>query len=154
MNPDRFTIKTQGCACDPVGVEMLAMLSSYFEAVNVKLDVQVMEYAAHLSVMNNNTNAPGYFFIAGMSNPFTSTRVNFISHTYNPAQWDDPAFGQMFADASHERDDQNGRQAKEEHEAENILIGDDLGIALDHVVDLYQAERELYVPEHARRIQG
>jgi peptide/nickel transport system substrate-binding protein len=117
-----FTIKTQVCACDPVGVEMLAMLAGYFEAVNVKLDVQVMEYAAHLSVMNNNTNAPGYFFTAGMSNPFTSTRVNFVSHTYNPAQWNDPAFGQMFADASHERDD-NKRYAMFREMARNILRG-------------------------------
>jgi len=117
-----FTVKTQVCACDPVGVEMLAMLAGYFEAVNVKLDVQVMEYAAHLSVMNNNTNAPGYFFTAGMSNPFTSTRVNFVSHTYNPAQWNDPAFGQMFADASHERDD-NKRYAMFREMARNILRG-------------------------------
>jgi len=117
-----FTIKTQVCSCDPVGVEMLAMLSSYFEAVNVKLDVQVMEYAAHLSVMNNNTNAPGYFFTAGMSNPFTTTRVNFVSHTYNPAQWDDPKFGEMFAAASHERDD-NKRYAMFHDMARNILRG-------------------------------
>ena len=117
-----FTIKTQVCSCDPVGVEMLAMLSSYFEAVNVKLDVQVMEYAAHLSVMNNNTNAEGYFFTAGMSNPFTTTRVNFVSHTYNPAQWDDPKFGQMFADASHERDDEK-RYAMFHEMTRNILRG-------------------------------
>ena len=117
-----FTIKTQVCACDPVGVEMLAMLSSYFEAVNVKLDVQVMEYAAHLSVMNNNTNAPGYFFTAGMSNPFTTTRVNFVSHTYNPAQWSDPEFGKMFDAASHERDD-NKRFAMFHEMTRNILRG-------------------------------
>ncbi len=102
---DGFTIKVQVCACDPVGIDLLSLLAGYFEQVNVKLDVQVMEYAAHLSVMNNNTNAPGYFFTAGMSNPFTSTRVNFVSHTYNPAQWNDPAFGQKFADAARERDD-------------------------------------------------
>jgi len=101
-----FTVKVQGCSCDPVGLELLALLAGYFEQVNVKLDIQVMEYAAHLSVMNNNTNAPGYFHTTGMANPFTTTRVNFVSHTYNPSQWDDPAFGKKFADAASERDDE------------------------------------------------
>ena len=87
-----FTVKVQACACNPVGMELLALLAGYFEQVKVKLDIQVMEYGAHLSVMNNNTNAPGYFFTVGMANPFTTTRVNFVSHTYNPAQFNDPAF--------------------------------------------------------------
>jgi peptide/nickel transport system substrate-binding protein len=117
-----LTIKTQVCSCDPVGMDLLSLLAGYFEAVNVKLDVQVMEYAAHLSVMNNNTNAPGYFFTAGLSNPFTSTRVNFVSHTYNPAQWNDPVFGQKFADASHERDDAK-RHAMFREMARDILHG-------------------------------
>ena len=81
---DGFTFKVQVCACSPVSMELLAVLASYFEQVKVKLDVQVMEYGAHLSVMNNNTNAPGYLHTSGMANPFTTTRVNFVSHTYNP----------------------------------------------------------------------
>jgi len=117
-----FTIKVQACSCDPVGLDLLSLLAGYFEQVNVKLDVQVMEYAAHLSVMNNNTNAPGYFFIAGMSNPFTSTRVNFVSHTYNPAQWNDPAFSQKFADGASERDDEKC-YAKFRDMARDILRG-------------------------------
>ena len=100
-----FTVKVQACACNPVGMELLALIAGYFEQVKVKLDIQVMEYGAHLSVMNNNTNAPGYFFTVGMANPFTTTRVNFVSHTYNPAQWNDPVFGQKFADAARERDE-------------------------------------------------
>jgi peptide/nickel transport system substrate-binding protein len=103
--PNGFTFKVQACACSPVGMELLALLAGYFEQVNVKLDIQVMEYAAHLSVMNNNTSAPGYFHTVGLANPFTTTRVNFVSHTYNPPQFSDPAFARKFADGASERDD-------------------------------------------------
>ena len=102
---DGFTFKVQVCACSPVSMDLLALLAGYFEPVKVKLDVQVMEYAAHLSVMNNNTNAPGYLHTVGMANPFTTTRVNFVSHTYNPSQFNDPAFAAKFAAGASERDE-------------------------------------------------
>jgi peptide/nickel transport system substrate-binding protein len=103
--PNGFTFKVQVCACTPVAVELLSMVAGYLEAVKVKLDIQVMEYGAHLSVMNNNTNAAGYFYTSGLANPFTTTRVSFVSHTYNPAQWNDPAFAEKFAEAAKERDE-------------------------------------------------
>jgi len=102
---DGFTFKVQVCACSPVSMDLLAVLASYFEAVRVKLDVQVMEYAAQLAVMNNNTNAPGYLSTSGMANPFTTTRVAFVSHSYNPSQFNDPAFAAKFAAGATERDE-------------------------------------------------
>jgi peptide/nickel transport system substrate-binding protein len=102
---DGFTVKVQVCSCSPVGMELLALIAGYYEQIKVKLDVQVMEYAANLSVMNNNTNAPGYMHTVGMANPFTTTRVNFVSHTYNPSQFNDPAFAAKFNAAASERDE-------------------------------------------------
>jgi peptide/nickel transport system substrate-binding protein len=103
--PDGFTFKAQVCSCSPVGMELLALLAGYYEQIKVKLDVQVMEYGAHLSMMNNNTNAAGYLHAKGMANPFTTTRVNFVSHTYNPSQFDDPAFTAKFNAGASERDE-------------------------------------------------
>ena len=103
--PDGFTFKAQVCSCVPVAMDLLAVLASYYEKIKVKVDVQVMEYAAQLAVMNNNSNAPGYFHTVGMANPFTTTRVNFVSHTYNPSQFNDPAFAAKFAAGAGERDE-------------------------------------------------
>ena len=103
--PDGFTFKVQACSCNTVGMELLSLLAGYYERINVKLDVQVMEYAAHLSMMNNNTNAPGYLHTVGMANPFTTTRVNFVSNRYNPSQFNDPTFSDKFDAASAERDE-------------------------------------------------
>lgn len=102
---DGFTFKVQACACNPVGLDLLAVLAASYEPLKVKLDVQVMEYAAQLSVMNNNTNAAGYLHTVGMANPFTTTRVNFVSHTYNPSQFSDPAFAAKYAAGASERDE-------------------------------------------------
>jgi peptide/nickel transport system substrate-binding protein len=102
---DGFTFKVQVCSCSPVSMDLLAVLASHYEKIKVKLDVQVMEYGAHLSVMNNNTNAPGYLHTTGMANPYTTTRVNFVSHKYNPSQYDDPTFGSEFDAAAAERDE-------------------------------------------------
>jgi peptide/nickel transport system substrate-binding protein len=102
---DGFTFKVQVCACSPVSLDLLAVLASHYEKIKVKLDVQVMEYGAHLSVMNNNTNAPGYLHTTGMANPYTTTRVNFVSHKYNPSQYEDPTFGKEFDAAAAERDE-------------------------------------------------
>jgi peptide/nickel transport system substrate-binding protein len=118
--PNGFTFKVQVCSCNPVGVELLSLVAGYYEQVNVKLDIQVMEYAAHLSVMNNNTNAAGYFHTVGMANPFTTTRVNFVSHTYNPPQFNDPAFAKKFADGASERDEAK-RHAKFREMARDAL---------------------------------
>jgi peptide/nickel transport system substrate-binding protein len=103
--PNGFTFKVQVCSCSPVNMDLLAVLANYYEAIGVKVEVQVMEYAAHLAVMNNNTNAPGYLHTTGMANPYTTSRVNFVSHTYNPSQLYDPKFGTMFAAAASERDE-------------------------------------------------
>jgi peptide/nickel transport system substrate-binding protein len=110
--PNGFTFKTQVCSCSPDHMDLLPLISAYLEAVGVKMEIQTMEYAAFLSAMTTQTNAPGYFMNNGHTNPTTTIRKSFIPHqVWNPSQWNDPKLTARMEAVYKERDEAK-RQAE------------------------------------------
>jgi peptide/nickel transport system substrate-binding protein len=110
--PNGFTFKTQVCSCTPDHVDLLPLISAYLEQVGVKMEIQTMEYAAFLSAMTTQTNAPGYFMNNGHTNPTTSIRKSFVPHqVWNPSQWNDPKLTARMEAVYKERDESK-RQAE------------------------------------------
>ncbi|MBC7576524.1 MAG: ABC transporter substrate-binding protein [Tardiphaga sp.] len=104
--PKGFTFKVQVCSCQPDHLDLLSLVAAYLERVNVKLDIQPMEYGAFLSAMTSKTLAAGYLMNNGHTNPTTTIRKSFVSgQTWNPSQWADPAFDKKMEVAYQERDE-------------------------------------------------
>jgi peptide/nickel transport system substrate-binding protein len=110
--PNGFTFKAQVCSCSPDHTDLLPLISAYLEAVGVKMEIQPMEYAAFLSAMTTQTNAPGYFMNNGHTNPTTTIRKSFVpGQVWNPSQWNDPKLTARM-DAVYEERDESKRQAE------------------------------------------
>ena len=62
--PNGFTL--QGADLDSASIDddLLQMVAAYLAKVGVKMEIQVLEYAAYLSAMMTKTNAPGYFMFS------------------------------------------------------------------------------------------
>ena len=73
-------------------MDLLPLLESYLAAINVKIEIQPMEYASFLSAMTTKTHGPGYFMNNGHTNPTTTLRKFIHGHTWNPAFYNDPDF--------------------------------------------------------------
>jgi peptide/nickel transport system substrate-binding protein len=107
-----FTFKVQVCSCQPDHQDLLPLIAAYLERVNVKLEIQPMEYGAFLSAMTSKTNAPGYLMNNGHTNPTTTIRKSFVTgQVWNPSQWADPAYDKKMEVAYQERDETK-RQAE------------------------------------------
>lgn len=110
--PNGFTFKTQVCSCNADHMDLLPLISAYLEAVGVKMEIQTMEYAAFLSAMTTQTNAPGYFMNNGHTNPTTTIRKSFVPHqVWNPSQWNDPKLTARM-EAVYKEPDEAKRQAE------------------------------------------
>jgi peptide/nickel transport system substrate-binding protein len=110
--PNGFTFKTQVCSCSPDHMDLLPLVSAYLEQVGIKMEIQTMEYAAFLSAMTTQTNAPGYFMNNGHTNPTTTIRKSFVPHqVWNPSQWNDPKLTARMEAVYKERDETK-RQAE------------------------------------------
>ncbi len=104
--PDGFSFKIQVCTCSNNNMDLIPLLQSYLEKVNVNVEIQPMEYAAFLSVMTTRNHESGYLMNSGHTNPITSLRKSFkTAQTWNPSMFTDPAFDQKIADLHHERDE-------------------------------------------------
>jgi len=104
--PRGFTFKAQVCVCSPDLMDLAPLVAAYLEKVGVKMEIQPMEYGAHLSVMLTRTNAPGYFMYSGLSNPTTSLRKSFVTRqNWNPSQYSDPEFDKRMQAVYLERDE-------------------------------------------------
>ncbi len=100
------------CSCQPDHQDLLPLIAAYLERVNVKLEIQPMEYGAFLSAMTSKTNAPGYLMNNGHTNPTTTIRKSFVTgQVWNPSQWADPAYDKKMEVAYQERDETK-RQAE------------------------------------------
>ena len=89
--PDGFTFRMQVSVSDPMRLELAPLLASYFERVGVTMEIEVVEYAAYLSMMTTRTHGPGYLMGSGHVNPTTTLRKNFVTgQTWNPSMWSDP----------------------------------------------------------------
>jgi len=105
--PNGFTFKVQVNANSPEHADLLPLIAGYLEQIGVKMEIQPMEYAAFLSAMTTQTNAPGYFMGNGHTNPTTTIRKNFVKgQVWNPSQWDDPAFAKRMDAVYAEPDEQ------------------------------------------------
>ena len=110
--PNGFTFKTQVCSCNADHMDLIPLVAAYLEAVGVKVEIQTMEYAAFLSAMTTQTNAPGYFMNNGHTNPTTTIRKSFVpGQVWNPSQWNDPKLTARMEAAYKERDEAK-RQAE------------------------------------------
>ncbi|CAJ95515.1 ABC transporter substrate-binding protein [Cupriavidus necator] len=91
--PKGFKFKVQVCACAPDHMELLPLIAAYLEQVNVRIEIQPMEYGAFLSAMTTRTNAPGYMMANGHTNPTTTIRKSFVpGQVWNAAQWGNDAY--------------------------------------------------------------
>lgn len=109
--PNGFSFKVQVCSCSPDHMDLLPLVAAYLEKVNVKVEIQPMEYGAFLSAMTTKTNAPGYMMRNGHTNPTTTIRKSFVTkQTWNPSQYSDPAFDQKMADVYQEKDEGKRRE--------------------------------------------
>ena len=85
-----FKVQTHSGSLDN---DLLSLIAAQLAKVNVKMEIQVMEYPAYLSAMTTKTNAPGYFVNLAATNPTTALRKTFVTgQTWNPSQYSDPAF--------------------------------------------------------------
>src|SRR5690606_37242870 len=67
-----FSFKAQVCACYAAHMELMPLLSAYFEQIGVKMEIVPMEYAAFYAAMTTSTHTAGYMMSRGHSNPTTS----------------------------------------------------------------------------------
>lgn len=82
------------------------MIAAYLERVNVKIEVQNMEYGSFLSAMTSKTNAPGYLMNNGHTNPTTTIRKSFVKNqVWNPSQYSDAEYDKKMDIAYLERDE-------------------------------------------------
>lgn len=104
--PDGFSFKVQVCSCSANNMDLIPLLDDYLSKVGVSIEIVPMEYASFLSAMTTRTHEAGYFMNNGHTNPTTSLRKSFkAGQTWNPSQWDDPAFDQKVVDLHLERDE-------------------------------------------------
>jgi peptide/nickel transport system substrate-binding protein len=104
--PNGFTFKAQVCSCNADHQDLLPLVASYLEKVGVKLEIQPMEYAAFLSVMQSNKNAAGYMMGSGQTNPISVMRKDFTTGGgYNPAAYSKPEYDARVAELLRTRDE-------------------------------------------------
>ena len=119
--PNGFSFKVQVCSCSPDHMDLLPLIAAYLEQVNVKMEIQPMEYAAFLSAMTSKTNSPGYLMGNGHTNPTTTIRKSFVKgQVWNPSQWNDPAYNEKM-DAVYLEPDEGKRQAMLKEMTREIL---------------------------------
>ena len=75
--PEGFTFVTQVSSADPTMIDLVPLLIDYLAKVGVTMEIETMEYAAHLSAMTTRTHGPGYLVSTGHVNPTTTLRKNF-----------------------------------------------------------------------------
>jgi peptide/nickel transport system substrate-binding protein len=110
--PKGFSFKVQVCSCSPDQMDLLPLIAAYLEKVDVKLEIQPMEYGAFLSAMTTKTNAPGYMMRNGHTNPTTTIRKSFVTkQTWNPSQYSDPEYDKKMAYVYSEQDESKRKEA-------------------------------------------
>ena len=113
--PDGFSFKVQVCTCAHDMMELMPLVMAYLDAVGVKMQIEPLEYGAHLSVMTSHTNAAGYLTNIPDVNPTTSLRINFgKGQVYNAPMMDDPKLDARVAEANGERDEAKRKQILQE----------------------------------------
>ncbi len=105
-HPDGFSFRTQVSTSDPMRMELAPLIASYLERVGVTMEIEVVEYAAHLSMMTTRTHGPGYVMGSGHVNPTTTLRKNFVTgQTWNPSMWSDPELDRRIVEMFRTRDE-------------------------------------------------
>nr|MBF0684890.1 ABC transporter substrate-binding protein [Pseudomonas sp.] len=104
--PKGFSFKAQVCACNAPHMELMPLLSAYFEQIGVKMEIVPMEYAAFFSSMNASTHTAGYMMSKGHSNPTTALRNSYTKNDpWNTAKWHNEEFEKGMQEVFLERDE-------------------------------------------------
>ena len=104
--PDGFTFRAQVSVSNPMRMELAPLLASYLDRIGVTMEIEVVEYAAYLSMMTTRTHGPGYMMGSGHVNPTTTLRKNFVTgQTWNPSMWSDPELDRRIHEMFLTRDD-------------------------------------------------
>ena len=104
--PDGFTFRAQVSANNAMRMELAPLLASYLDRIGVTMEIEVVEYAAYLSMMTTRTHGPGYLMGSGHVNPTTTLRKNFVTgQTWNPSMWSDPELDRRIHEMFLTRDD-------------------------------------------------
>ena len=110
-HPNGFTFVTQVNSSDSVMLELLPLLIDYLAKVGVTMEIQTMEYAAHLSAMTTQTHGPGYLAGTGHVNPTTTMRKNFLTgQTWNMSVFSDPDIDARILEMLRTRDEEERQQ--------------------------------------------
>ena len=116
--PNGFTFKVQVCSCNPDHMDLLPLIAAYLEKIDVKIEIQPMEYGAFLSAMTSKTNTAGYFMNNGHTNPTTTIRKSFIfGQVWNPSQYNDPEYEKQMNAVYLERDEVKRQEMLEADDA-------------------------------------
>jgi peptide/nickel transport system substrate-binding protein len=103
--PNGFSFKVQMNSSSVDG-DLVQMVAAYLAKVGVKMEIQVLEYAAYFSAMMTKTNAPGYFMQLGNTNPSTALRKSYVKgQVWNPMQFSDPSIDAKMAEVLAEPDE-------------------------------------------------
>ncbi len=99
--PNGFSFKAQINNAFPSDLDLAAMVVAYLARIGVKLELEPMNYASWVSVMNKKTHSAGLFFNSGPGTPFQGVRKNFITgQTWNPYMMSDPYIDKTWKETS------------------------------------------------------
>ena len=116
-----FTFKLQMCSCNPSMMDLVPLLEDYFSKVDVRIEIQPLEYASFLSTMTTRNHGPGYLMNSGHVNPTTTLRKNFITNqTWNAGLFSDPTVDARIAELHAERNEAKRRVMIQDLTAEMI----------------------------------
>ncbi|MDZ4760356.1 MAG: ABC transporter substrate-binding protein [Alphaproteobacteria bacterium] len=118
--PEGFEITVQVCSCTSDHMDLLPLITRYWEQIGVRVKIQPMEYASFLSAMTTKTHAAGYMLNTGVVSPTSTLRKNFqTDQLWNPAMVSDP-----------DLDARLDRMFETRDEAERVTLARDLTLEM------------------------
>ncbi|NDG40871.1 MAG: ABC transporter substrate-binding protein [Betaproteobacteria bacterium] len=107
-----FSFKVQVCSCNSDQIDLLQLISAYLEKIGVRIQIEQMEYAAFLSVMNTKTHAPGYMMSNAHGAPTItlSKLFRWDSNAWNTSMFKDPDFDRRLKEMYEERSEPKRQQ--------------------------------------------
>ena len=120
--PNGFSFKVQVCSCNSDQIDLLQLISAYLEKIGVRIQIEQMEYAAFLSVMNTKTHAPGYMMSNAHGAPTITLSKLFRSdsNAWNTSMFKDPDFDRRLKEMYEERSEPKRQQMLKEMTREAV----------------------------------
>ena len=106
--PDGFMAKV---VCTSGWADTVSLLADYWSAINVELELQVVEYGVYYAIMRGKTHEQMYAMSKGCGDPFAVLQVIGNPGQYwNPSMFDDPYFTETYEAAEAESDAVKAKQ--------------------------------------------